>query len=201
LELFSTRPAKGICPADDYPLVREDVLTRQQQDEQFANWMREHSSIAVRTARAFEFNTEGQADLLQEILLAWWRSILHFPVTGNARQWLYRVSLNTALTWQRRECRRQQVIDRAAPFAQLVESIVQPADPVDRNAVAELYRAIQQLRPAERALIVLHLDGFSYEEIAVTFGISVNAVGSRLTRARDNLAKHLKGMPHYHDRV
>jgi RNA polymerase sigma-70 factor (ECF subfamily) len=155
----------------------------------------------VRTARAFEFDIEGQADLLQEILVAWWRSILNFPVSGNARQWLYRVSLNTALTWQRRECRRQRVIDRKAPFAQLVESIAQPIDPVDRDAIDELYRAIQQLRPAERALIVLHLDGFSYEEISDTFGITVNAVGSRLTRTRDNLAKLLKGMPHRHERV
>jgi RNA polymerase sigma-70 factor (ECF subfamily) len=163
--------------------------------------MREHSSIAVRTARSFEFDTEGQADLLQEILVEWWRSIPNFPTSGNPRQWLYRVSLNAALTWQRRECRRQRVIDRAAPFAQLVESVAQPVDSVDRDAIDDLYRAIQRLRPAERALIVLHLDGFSYEEIAGTFGISANAVGSRLTRARDNLARLLKGMLHRHERV
>ena len=78
-------------------------MTRAQQDTQFAGWMREHSSIAVRTARSFEFDTEGQADLLQEILVEWWRSIPNFPSSGNPRQWLYRVSLNAALTWQRRE--------------------------------------------------------------------------------------------------
>jgi RNA polymerase sigma-70 factor (ECF subfamily) len=181
--------------------VREDGLTRRQKDAQFAKWMREHSSIAMRTARAFEFDTEGQTDLLQEILVAWWRSISNFPDSANPRQWLYRVSLNAALTWQRRECRQRRIIDRAAPFAQLVESLAQPVDPVDRDAIEELYCAIHQLRPAERALIVLHLDGFSYEEIADTFGISVNAVGSRLTRIRDNLAKLLKGRPHHHERV
>jgi RNA polymerase sigma-70 factor (ECF subfamily) len=163
--------------------------------------MREHSSIAVRTARAFEFDTEGQADLVQEILVEWWRSIPNFPGSGNPRQWLYRVSLNAAFTWQRRECRRRRVIDRAAPFAQLVESVAQPVDSVDRDAIDDLYRAIQQLRPTESALILLHLDGFSYEEIAGTFGISANAVGSRLTRARDNLARLLKGMLHSHERV
>lgn len=198
---MESKTAKGFCSWGDYPLVREDDLTRQERDAQFAKWMHEHSSIAVRTARAFEFTPDGQADLLQEILVAWWRSIRNFPVSGNARQWLYRVSLNTALTWQRRECRRQRIIDGAAPFAQLVESAVQPIDPVDRDAIDDLYRAIQELRPAERALIVLHLDGFSYEEISDTFGISVNAVGSRLTRVRDNLAKLLKGTLHQHERV
>jgi RNA polymerase sigma-70 factor (ECF subfamily) len=176
-------------------------LTRPQQNALFAKWMREHSAIALRTARAFEFNREGQADLLQEILLAWWRSIPNFQLSANARQWLYRVSLNTAFTWQRRECQRKRVIDQTAPFAQLIESIAQPADPVDRDAIDELYRAIHQLHPAERALIVLHLEGFSYDEIAGTFGISPNAVGSRLTRARNNLAGILKGMMHRHEPV
>jgi RNA polymerase sigma-70 factor, ECF subfamily len=176
-------------------------LKHQEQDAQFAQWMREHSSIAVRTARAFEFNAENQADLLQEILVAWWRSILNFPISGNATQWLYRVSLNTALTWQRRESRRQRVIDRAGAFAQLIERVAQPVEPVDRDALEELYRGIHQLAPAERALILLHLDGFSYSEIAHTLGISENAVGSRLTRIRDALAKLLKGKLHHHERV
>lgn len=176
-------------------------MTRQEQDARFAQWMREHSSIAVRIARAFELNAEGQADLLQEILVAWWRSILNFPLSGKATQWLYRVSLNTALTWQRRESRRRRVIDRAGGFAELVERVSQPADPVDRDAIEELYRAIHELTPAERALILLHLDGFSYSEIANTLGISANAVGSRLTRIRDILAKLLKGKLQNHGRL
>jgi RNA polymerase sigma-70 factor (ECF subfamily) len=93
------------------------------------------------------------------------------------------------------------VIDGSASFARLVESVPQPADSVDREAIDDLYRAIQQLRPAERALVLLHLDGFSYDEIAGTFGISGNAVGSRLTRARENLAKLLKGKLHHNERV
>ena len=176
-------------------------MSRRDQDTQFAEWTREYFSIALRTARAFEFDSAGQSDLLQDILLAWWRSIRNFPISGNPRQWLYRVSLNTALTWQRRECRHRRVIDRTAPFAQLIESITQPVDSVDRELIEELYRAIHQLAGTERALILMHLDGVSYEEIAGTFGISVNAVGSRLTRARENLAKRLKGKLHHHERV
>ena len=176
-------------------------MTRQQQDAQFAQWMREHSPIAMRTARAFEFNREGQADLLQEILVAWWRSILNFPVTGNAAQWLYRVSLNTALTWQRKESRNRRVIERASAFSELVDRVSQPVDPVDREAIEELYRAIRRLTRAERAVILLHLDGFSYGDIAHTLGISPNAVGSRLTRIRDTLAKLLKGKLHDHERI
>lgn len=172
-----------------------------EQETQFASWMREHASICVRISRAFEFNREDQADLLQEILLQWWRSIPNFPKSGNPRPWLYRVSLNVALTWQRGESRRRRVIDRAAPFAQLIETVAQPVDSFDRHVIDDLYRAIQQLRPAERALIVLHLEGFSYDDIAATFGISANAVGSRLTRARAELGRLLKESQRHHERV
>ena len=176
-------------------------MNRPEQDTQFGEWMREHSSIALRTARAFEFDSEAQADLLQEILVAWWRSIRNFPNSANPRQWLYRVSLNTALTWQRRECRRGRVIDRTAPFAQLIDSVTQPVDSIEREMIDELYLAIQQLGPAERVLILLHLDGLSYEEIADTLGTTANAVGSRLTRTRENLARLLKGKLHHHESI
>ena len=170
-------------------------------ETQFASWMRDHAAIGVRVSRAFEFNLEARADLLQEILLQWWRSIRNFPDGGDPKRWLYGVSLNTAMNWQRRESKRRRVIDAAAPFARLIDTVAQPADPIDREAVDELYGAIQQLRPAERALIILHLDGLSYQDIAGTLGISVNAVGSRLSRVRDNLAKKLKGGQREHEPV
>ena len=163
--------------------------------------MREYAFIGVRIARAFEFDRDAQADLLQEIFLQWWRSIPKLRHAKNPKPWLYSVSLNVAITWQRREARHGRVINRAAPFAQLVENVAQPFDSIDRHAIDELYGAIQQLRPAERALIILHLDGLSYEEIGSTLGVSANAVGSRLTRARANLGKILKGVKNGYERV
>jgi RNA polymerase sigma-70 factor, ECF subfamily len=177
-------------------------MARVTQETQFASWMREYAFIGVRIARAFEFEREAQADLLQEIFLQWWRSIPNLRRADNPKPWLYSVSLNVAITWQRQEARRGRVIDRAAPFAQLVENVAQPVDStIDRHEIEELYGAIQQLRLAERAIIILHLDGLSYEEIAGTLGISANAVGSRLTRARANLGKILKGVKHDYERV
>ena len=176
-------------------------MTSAEQETQFASWIRDHAAIGVRIARAFEFNAEARADLLQEMFLQWWRSIPNFPEAGDPRRWLYGVSLNTAMNWQRRESRRTRLIDATAVFGRLIDTVAQPADAIDREQIAELYGAIQQLRPAERALIILHLDGLSYQEIAGTLGISVNAVGSRLTRARDTLAKKLKGDYRQHEPV
>lgn len=174
------------------------MSAKQRTEKQFAEWMQAHSSIALKIARSFERSVDSQADLLQEILLQWWRSIPRYPAGAPAAPWLYRVSLHVALTWQRRESRRSRLIDHHAIFSELIATIAQPrAGYVAGVDLADLYSAIRQLRPTERALIVMHLDGLSYEEIATTSGISVNAVGSRLTRARDHLEKLLKSYYHY----
>lgn len=168
------------------------------QEEQFAEWMRAYSAVAIKTARAFERSADAQADLLQEILLQWWQSIQHFPPEAHPKPWLYRVSLHVALTWQRRESRRSRLIDRHAVFSDLVEETARPDEGYQSpELLAELYSAIQQLKPTDRALLVLHLDGLTYAEIASTLGISENAVGSRLTRTRDRLEKHLKANRNY----
>jgi RNA polymerase sigma-70 factor (ECF subfamily) len=168
-------------------------MTQTGQDKQFEAWMRAHSDIALKIARSFERSIDAQADLLQEILLQWWRSIAIYPAHAPPKPWLYRVSLNVALTWQKRESRRSRALDRTTLFSELIEKTPQPSkeSSASRDLVAELYSAIQELKPAERALIVLHLDGLSYAEIAISLGLSVNAVGSRLTRIRNHLEKLL----------
>jgi DNA-directed RNA polymerase specialized sigma24 family protein len=118
------------------------------QKTQFTSWMREYAFIGVRIARAFEFEREAQADLLQEIFLQWWRSIPNLRRADNPKPWLYSVSLNVAITWQRQEARRGRVIDRAAPFAQLVENVAQPVDSIDRmrstNCTAQFNNCVPQ---------------------------------------------------------
>ena len=168
-------------------------MTAAQQEKQFTVWIEQHFPIAIKVARSFERSPDAQPDLLQEILLQWWRSVASFPAGAESRAWLYRVSFNAALTWQRRECRRSRLIARDASFAGLAETAeYSPADANLRDTVTELYAAIHRLRPAERTLILLHLDGFSYSEIASTLGISANAVGIRLTRTREHLQTLLK---------
>ena len=62
------------------------MSAKQRTEKQFAEWMQAHSSIALKIARSFERSVDSQADLLQEILLQWWRSIPRYPPARRPRR-------------------------------------------------------------------------------------------------------------------
>ena len=73
----------------------------------FKGWLTEHGGAVLKVARAYTLTTEDCQDLVQEILLQVWRSLPQFQGRASAPTWSYRVALNTALGWHRKEHRRQ----------------------------------------------------------------------------------------------
>jgi RNA polymerase sigma-70 factor (ECF subfamily) len=158
----------------------------------FQNWLRDHSAAVFKIARAYTLTAEDGQDLAQEILLQVWSSLPQFERRASPATWFYRVALNTALGWHRKERRRQT---RQLPLfvvedlpATQQDSVQQAAD---REAVARLYAAIRQLPKTDAALVLLYLDDFTYREMAEVFGISENHVGVKLSRARRALGQLL----------
>lgn len=152
--------------------------------ERFHEWSEQHGAIVERAARAFARGADRD-DLRQELLLAIWRAIPSFRGEARPSTFLYRVVHNAALLWRRGR--------RAA--AESLESIVEPAAPEregDEGRLAALYAAIRRLPPVDRSLVLLSLDGVAYAEMAEIHGLTPNAVGARLTRARDRLATDLE---------
>lgn len=156
----------------------------------FEAWVRQHGGLILRIARAYAATDEDRDDLNQEILLQLWRSIPQFEGRAKESTWVYRVALNTALAWRRAANRQRQ---RLTPLL-AVEDI--PADEADERArvdreeaLARLYSAIRALPKVDAAVVMLHLDGLSYREMAEVLGISESHVGVKLTRARKALAE------------
>jgi RNA polymerase sigma-70 factor (ECF subfamily) len=158
----------------------------------FRQWLSEHKALLVKVVRSFAEGPADQDDLFQEILLQVWLSLPSFRDDSKPTTWLYRVALNTALAWKRGEKKRSSrqvslaMSDPAAPSVTSAEA--------ERNGpiVEQLYAAIHALPPAKRALIVLHLDGFSYREIAEVVGISESNVGVSLNRIKKELSAMVK---------
>ena len=73
----------------------------------FKSWLIEHGGAVLKVARAYTLTTEDCQDLVQEILLQVWQSLPQFQGRASASTWFYRVALNTALGWHRKEHRRQ----------------------------------------------------------------------------------------------
>jgi len=104
-------------------------------------------------------NRRINPNLSQEMMLQIWRSLPGFRGQAKASTWIYRVCLNTALTWQRGQRKRES---HAAPETSLEE--ISSGDPrpdqshENAELLTELYRRIRELAPAERSLVVLALD-------------------------------------------
>lgn len=166
------------------------ALLDQNPESLFKSWLAEHAGAILKVARAYTLTAEDCQDLVQEILLQVWRSLPQFQGRASASTWLYRVALNTALGWHRKEHRRQV---RQRPILEVEDLPIDGPDGAQqagrREVVERLYAAIRRLPRAEAALVLLYLDDLSYRQIADVLGISESNVGVKLNRAKKALAK------------
>jgi RNA polymerase sigma-70 factor (ECF subfamily) len=154
----------------------------------FRDWHREHQGITLRIARASAFTPPDQEDLVQEMWLQIWHSIPNFNGKCKASTWVYRVALNTAISWGRKEKSRRE---KKKGLAESLHMLKQP--PAPRNEkLAWIYDQIRLFDPIERSLLLLHLDGLSYLEIAEILGISEKNVGVKLSRLRKTLTQRAR---------
>lgn len=159
-------------------------------EARFAAWLAEYGGIIHKITRAYAVRAVDQAELLQEIRLQLWRSLPAFRAEAKVSTWIYRVSLNTAMSWRRDAAARTRWIEPDADVAQVPTSAATPAETADQaEVIARLYAAIHAMTDFDRALVLLLLDGLAYREIAEVTGLTENHVGVALTRARKRLTE------------
>ena len=143
-----------------------------------------------RLAGSYELDAHKRQDLLQNIHLNLWRSLDRFDGQCSLRTWVYRVAHNVAATHVMDERRR-----RSRPLVGLDDLDVRDAgiEPdADRGVlVSRLMELIQRLRPLDRELVVLYLEGLSAAEIAEVAGISAGNVATRMGRVKKLLSQYV----------
>ena len=158
-----------------------------ERDRIFGEWLSSHKGILFKVVHAYAFEHGDRQDLFQEIVIQVWRSVDAFRGESSVPTWLYRVALNTAIAWTRKEHRHQrgkQPLEQVEPW--LTGSSGEPD-----SRVEWLYAQIAQLKDVDRSVALLLLDGFSYREIASIIGISESNVGVKINRIKSSLAgKH-----------
>jgi RNA polymerase sigma-70 factor (ECF subfamily) len=166
-----------------------------EQHRLFEEWMGEHGAIVYRVVNGFA-DSDDRNDLLQEILLAVWKSIPAFRAEAKPTTFLYRVCHNAALLWRRKEQSHRRRVEQFDGFS--VHAQTQPGESNDlaEERLAALYTSIRQLAPVERSLILMSLDGVSYREIAAILGLSESNVGVKLSRIKQRLTQTLKETEH-----
>jgi RNA polymerase sigma-70 factor (ECF subfamily) len=161
----------------------------------FKAWLEENRGTLVKVTRAYALTAADAADLQQELLLQLWISVPNFNGDAKASTWVYRVFINTALTWRRNTAKHRRWIEPGADPSGFLANANDPAAHADhRELIERLYAAIRIMPGLERALVLLMLDDLSYREMAEITGLTENQVGVGLTRARKRLTGLMKGV-------
>ena len=162
----------------------------------FMTWLGEHGSSVMKVARAYTLTSDECQDLAQEILLRAWQSLPNFRGEASPATWFYRVALQTAMNWQRKDKPRRA---RQQPLLEVQAVVTEGCDSGEhaqqRETVEQLYNAIHQLPKADAALVLLYLDELSYREMADVLGISESNVGVKLNRAKKALSALMNEKP------
>jgi RNA polymerase sigma-70 factor (ECF subfamily) len=151
--------------------------------------MNENRNRILKVCRVYAWNSADQDDLYQEILSQIWRSLPGLREKQFANTWLYRVAINTAISFVRKGASRARrvVYVEHADLTSAIESR-QTTEENTNERIANLYTAIFKLDPLEKALVTLFLEDCTYEQIAEITGISANNVGVMLHRAKKKLS-------------
>jgi RNA polymerase sigma-70 factor (ECF subfamily) len=163
---------------------------RATQDELYEQATAEYGAALGRLARSYEMDRDKQRDLLQEIHLALWRSLSGFEGTCSLRTWVYRVAHNVAASHvvRQRRYRSRTLVGLEEVETTLVDLKAEAS--VDREQVlGQLYALIHRLKPPDRQIILLYLEGSDAASIAEITGISPGNVATRVHRIKRILAE------------
>jgi RNA polymerase sigma-70 factor (ECF subfamily) len=159
----------------------------------FLQLVSENRNRILKVCRVYSWSPSDQEDLYQEILFQIWRALPGLKENNYANTWLYRIAINTSISFTRKHAargRRTLHLDHAELSRHIESRQVQAGQPSDN--LTKLYEAIAQLDAVERAIITLFLDDLSYEQIADVLGVSANNAGVMLHRAKKKLAALMK---------
>jgi RNA polymerase sigma-70 factor (ECF subfamily) len=151
--------------------------------------VREHSARVYRLAYRLTGNTHDAEDLTQEVFVRVFRSLSSYT-PGTFEGWLHRITTNLFLDQVRRRQRiRMEAMGDADAVVAAPTNRSEPERSFEHAHLDyDVQRALDSLTPQYRAAVVLcDIEGLSYEEIAVTLGIKLGTVRSRIHRARAHL--------------
>ncbi len=157
-------------------------------EAEFVRVIRENEGIIFKITSIYSNDADDQKDLYQEIVFQLWKSFDSFRQESKFSTWMYRIALNTSLTHLKREKRSGKKV----PIDKAMLNMMDVSDSFLEERVAALYDQIRKLDSVDKALVLLHLEGKDYEEIAGITGFSATNVGTRLSRVKQKLKSHMR---------
>lgn len=156
-------------------------------EKKFIDDINENIGIVHKVANLYFMGSDERDDVIQEILYQLWKSYRGFRGNSKFSTWMYRVCLNTAITYFSKIKR-----NRHAPLSQRHMQVGDDDNRTPNDSMVMLYNAIENLSQINKAIILLYLEETSYTEIAQITGLSKSNISVRLVRIKKELEKELK---------
>lgn len=148
-------------------------------EQEFVKLLDEYRTTIYTVCFMFSKDRDEVNDMYQEVSINLWKGLQSFQGNSEMRTWVYRVSLNTCISFDRKKRWRNTV-----PLTGI--DLYEETDRESKQIKA-LYNRINRLEPLDRAVILLWLENLPYDEIGAIMGITVKNVSVKLSRIREQL--------------
>lgn len=146
----------------------------------FIRILKEYKTTIYTVCFMFSKDKDEVNDMYQEVSINLWKGFENFAQKSEIKTWVYRVSLNTCISFDRKKKRRKTV-----PLT--VDIDLFEENDRESKQIKMLYNRINKLEPFDRAIILLWLENLPYDEIGAIIGISTKNVSVKLSRIREQL--------------
>lgn len=141
-----------------------------------------NKGIIYKIANSYCKNAEDRKDLIQEIVSQLWRSFGNYSDRYKYSTWIYRIALNVAISFYRKENRRKVL---SSPLSEGIFNLTDVDDTIETESRLRLLQQfIQELKDLDKALMLLYLEEKSHREIAEIIGISETNVATKIGRIK-----------------
>ena len=146
---------------------------------EFEQLVTEYKSTVYSVCFMFVKTRAEADDLFQEVLIHLWEGYDNFRGDASVRSWIYRVSINTCISYKRKKRVKTIPLD--------IDPNLFEGESFESRQTLQLQQRISKLEPIDRAIVLLWLENMQYDEIAAIIGSSTKAIGVRLVRIKEKL--------------
>jgi RNA polymerase sigma factor (sigma-70 family) len=153
--------------------------------DKFISVIKDNQNLIFKICYSYCQDSDKRKDLQQEILMQLWNSFSKFDGRVKISTWIYRIALNTAISFYRNDSKhnsKKVSIDISIISLSNFEYV-----PEHDENIALLYQFINNLNEMDKALILLYLDDNKYKDIAEILGISETNVATKINRIKNIL--------------
>lgn len=157
-------------------------------EKDFLSLIERHKGLLLKVARMYMDTPEDRKDLHQEIIIQLWKSYSTFKGNSEFSTWMYRVAINTSISYFKKEKKQANTFSHQEP----PDVAISEYDNGKDRKMDLFYQAVQQLKPVEKAVIFYMLEGLPHREIGKNLGISEGNARVKLNRVKEKLQNLLK---------